>query len=366
MKVRAIVVVLSTALVTTVGLAPTAATGASSGSMKVLIVGDSVTQGWRGDITWRYWFSRSRPDLDLVGNKRGTTDWGDWDYRGADAYANSDFDQDHAAVYGGRLGDTNPDPRLHQLPIDVLTETYAPDVVVGFWGLNDLGVGVHPADVVAMYSMWITDARAQQPDVDFVIVSLPQTWYDGVPEFNAGLAPLAARRSTGQSRVVIGTMVDDYTQDQDFRDRVHPSATGEVKIAHMVEAAIDELEALNAQPAQPTPTPTETTTPSATPPLAAPAATATAVPTAPPITLTPPALPRRLRAVSRALSTGPRITLTWRAASRAERYDVRCGRSARTTDRLRIVIRSGASSCRVRSINEAGRSSWRKVRVTSG
>lgn len=356
MSARLIVATLVAAL----GLVPTTASAQGGPPLRVLIAGDSVTQGWRGDTTWRYWFSTSRPDLDLVGNKRGTTDWGNWDYRGEDAYARPDFDQDHAATYGGQLGDANPDPKLHQMPIDALTDAYQPDVLIGFWGINDLGAGRYPSELAALYSTWISSARREKPDVDVIILALPQLWIDGVSEFNAELDALAARKSTALSRVVIGRMVDPYTREGDFLDGAHPNSSGEVKIARMAEAAMDELEALNT----PAPTPTPTSTAGTEPSQALPTQPTTA-PAVPMSATLPPAPPRRLRATSRSSRTGPRTTVTWRTAARATGYDVRCGRQSRSTTRLEVVLRTAAVRCRVRSTNDAGRSSWRRVNVPS-
>jgi lysophospholipase L1-like esterase len=360
MSARLMVATLVATLMTALGLLPTTASAQDGPPLRVLIAGDSVTQGWRGDTTWRYWFSTARPDLDLVGNKRGTTDWDNWDYRGEDAYARPDFDQDHAAVYGGQLGDANPDPKLHQMPIDALTDAYQPDVLIGFWGINDLGAGRYPSEVAALYSTWISAARREKPDVDVVIMALPQVWIDGVPELNAELDALAARKSTSLSRVVIAKMVDPYTREGDFLDDAHPASSGEVKIARMAEAAMDELEALNA----PTSPPTATQTPIPQPSPALPSQP-TALPVVPvPATLLP-ASPRHLRATVRSSRTGPRVTVTWRTAARATEYDVRCGRRSRSTTLLEVVLRSAAASCRVRSTNDAGRSAWRRVDVPS-
>ena len=83
--------VVVTAVLLAILLVPATAR-AAAGPTRVLITGDSITSGWVGDYTWRYHFSTARPDLDLVGNKTGPSNWGDWDYNGSDA----NFDSGHA------------------------------------------------------------------------------------------------------------------------------------------------------------------------------------------------------------------------------------------------------------------------------
>jgi lysophospholipase L1-like esterase len=333
-------------------LVPTAACAASSdavpdGPQRVMILGDSITQGALGHHTWRYFFAQATPGVDFVGNKQGTFSiyGGDWDYRGANAYAVSGWDSDHAAVWGGSMTNPNPEPKLYQLPIGELSATYQPDVIMSAWGINDLNAGTKPADLIAFYRGWIADAREQQPDVDFVIAALP--WRFGalnpvrVDEFNGMLDNLAATEGTDASRVVIARMEQPYTKDADTYDGIHPNQQGEQKIAGMMGAAYDSLA---SDPAA-EPTAVEPATEAATNP----AAVATPETAAP---LVRPDAPRRFRAIER----GRFVVAKWREADVATAYAVRCGSSRKVVNQPKVKLRTNATRCVVRAINEAGKS----------
>lgn len=209
--VLAVTIVAALATATACAAATTATSEPES--PRVLIVGDSITQGAVGKHTWRYFFATANPGVDFVGNKRGTFSiyGGNWDYTGANAYAVSGWDSDHAAVWGGSMTNADPDPKLYQLPIDELTATYAPDTIVSAWGINDLNSGVSPTSLVEAYAGWIADARAQKPTVDFVISELAWTWCTGTSstkaaDFNALLDDLADRMAAPDSTIVIALM----------------------------------------------------------------------------------------------------------------------------------------------------------------
>jgi lysophospholipase L1-like esterase len=338
---------------TTAACAAASTTQNEAEAPRVLIVGDSITQGAVGKHTWRYFFAAANPGIDFVGNKRGTFSiyGGDWDYTGANAYAVSGWDSDHAAVWGGSITNSDPDPKLFQLPIDELTATYAPDTIISAWGINDLNSGVSPTALVAAYAGWISAARAERPDVDFVISELAWTWGTGTSstkaaEFNALLDDLAARMAAPASTIVIARMAEDYTQ-ADTYDGIHPNQAGEEKIARMMTAAYAELapepEAVVVEPA----------------PVVEPVAVVERVRTAPQTAPVRPPLvaPRKVRAER----AGARVRVQWRGD--ASRYVVRCGRVSTRTSKSRTTLRSAARSCKVRAVAAGEASQWVKARV---
>lgn len=323
---------------------------------RVLIVGDSITQGAVGKHTWRYFFAQANPGIDFVGNKRGTFSiyGGNWDYTGANAYAVSGWDTDHAAVWGGSMTNTNPDPKLYQLPIAELTSTYAPDTIISAWGINDLNKGISPAALVEAYAGWIADARAQKPTVDFVISELAWTWGTGesstkAAEFNALLDGLAERMVAPDSEIVIARMTESYTRDDTY-DGIHPDQSGEEKIARMMTAAYAEI-----APVEPEPTAEE---PPAEPVVVQPVV-------AQPVQMAPVTAPPRPPLASptrvRADRAGSKVVVRWKGD--AGRYAVRCGTTAKSTSRTRAVVRSMARTCKVRALADGESSPWVKARV---
>ncbi|WP_374455227.1 SGNH/GDSL hydrolase family protein [Nocardioides sp.] len=349
---------LAAAVVASASVTSTPLVAHADDPTRVMVVGDSVTQGYKGDVTWRYFFWHALQDagdrVDLVGPRRGPFYYHpdgtfDWDYSGADAYAEPDFDQDHGAWYGGRLGEHN---NWFYVPFAPQVQEQQPDVIVSLWGINDLSdADQGPAELIASYRTWIAEARSVRPDVDFVIGRLPYTWlYDGeVTAFNAMLGDLAAELGTAESRISVATMTAPYTQAGDSYDYVHPNVSGQAKIAQMMGTAVHELLGGGSTPIE------------VPPPPASPSAPPTTVPFAPPATQVA-AAPSTPRHVS-ARRTGSRVVVTWRRAARADAYRVRCGPRSTRLRSTRAVLRAEARTCSVRSLGPGGTSAWKKVKV---
>ncbi|KAB2807511.1 hypothetical protein F9L07_26085 [Pimelobacter simplex] len=237
---RWMLAVLVAALVVTANAVPPVAAAAAPATdpVRILILGDSVSQGSSGDWTWRYRLWRRLVDagvaFDLVGPRDDL-----WDLRadapGAMSYADPDFDRDHAARWGMFAG-------MPDVPVATLVTTYQPDVVVVMLGINDLiWTDQPPAEVAARVGDLVTAARSTRPDVDVVLSEVTQHWFPDAPELNAQLAVLAQAATTASSRVVLAAAAAGYDVDRDTWDTSHPNARGEVRIATAVAAALHEL-----------------------------------------------------------------------------------------------------------------------------
>src|SRR4051812_44324765 len=97
---------LAAALTSLTSLSPTAATAGPTGPVRIMIIGDSVAQGSAGDWTWRYRVWKALTDagvsFDLVGPRNDLFDNTTYEF-GSQAYADPDFDRDHAALWGTAL-----------------------------------------------------------------------------------------------------------------------------------------------------------------------------------------------------------------------------------------------------------------------
>lgn len=237
---------LVTALVLAISVAiPPAGAGIEQASpnapLRVLIVGDSVSQGSAGDWTWRYrlWqhLTASGTAVDFVGPRDDL-----WDdiarTQGSHDYVDLDFDRDHAARWGATLAFFS----LTDNPVEELVDTYAPDVIIEMLGTNDLTYLEHDAAEVADgMREFVTDARAADPDVDIVLGHLTQTWYPRVEEFNALLDGMAAELDDAASRVATATVETGFALREDTWDPAHPNARGEVRIAAAMADALAAL-----------------------------------------------------------------------------------------------------------------------------
>lgn len=204
---------------------------------RVMLFGDSITQGRPGDWTWRFRLWEHLQDeqerVDLVGpaeNLQGNS---------LD-YADPDFDRDHAAVWGAPLTPPPYDP-------GVLGRVYRPDVVVVELGVNDLLTQQEPPATVASSMVDTIEAfRDASPGVDIVLVHVPVVTIGGVAELNGLYDGLAEQLDTEDERVVVaspevGFVSDPAAPGTDSYDGLHPNPQGEVKIADAVAAALVEV-----------------------------------------------------------------------------------------------------------------------------
>lgn len=209
--------------------------------LRVLVVGDSVTQGSAGDWTWRYrlWqhLSSTGTEVDFVGPRDDL--WDDIAHtQGSQDYVDPDFDRDHASRWGATLAFF---PQTDQ-PIGQLVESYAPDVVIEMLGFNDLVFLRHePARVADDVRGLVASARAADPDVDIVLGHLSQTWSPGVDEVNLLLDDLAQDLDDVTTRVVTAKVETGYSLREDTWDQAHPNARGETRIAAAMADALAGL-----------------------------------------------------------------------------------------------------------------------------
>jgi lysophospholipase L1-like esterase len=229
-----------------------AAPAVDEAPVRILLVGDSVTQGSAGDWTWRYRLAQHLESLgtefEFVGPRASLFDNTIGQQTGSTDYVDPDFDQDHAALWGMTAAFAEP--------IGHWVELYEPDVVVEMLGVNDLDPFWHstPQAAAGDVADFVGDARAADPGVDVVVAHATQTWRQGVQELNTRLTAVVADLDGPESRVVLAEPDVGYDRDQDTWDGTHPDSWGEVKIAAAVADSLAEL-GIGAPVVTPLPTP---------------------------------------------------------------------------------------------------------------
>lgn len=263
---RGLVKVVSALAVVCAGLfIATPAQARDAEPTRVLILGDSITQGSTGDYTWRYFFWKSlqsSPEsFDFVGPKTEVRDPANWyaaDAAPGTGYADPNFDQDHAARWGmgvswidGTFDGVNghiygPSGLGADNTVAKMAVRYQPDVVVNMLGVNDLNPGrfdgLPVSAIVEKQRKVIMDARAANPSVKVLFTLMGHQWFMAArgTEYNTLLTAMVNEMNTPTSPVSL--IVPGITDVSDTYDTVHPKTSGQVKIAERVRRGLLSVE----------------------------------------------------------------------------------------------------------------------------
>lgn len=231
-----------------VGLASVAAhvSSASAGdpeTSRLLIVGDSITQGSSGDYTWRFrLWQHLGPEVTMVGPRHDV-----WDRLseapGSQDYAIAFPGDAHGARWGGSL-------RMDGPTITEMVEASSPDVLVTDYGSNDLHYVSSPARAIEDLRAHLAAARTARPGLDVVVGEVVTRWdyftdrlllVAESAQYNRLLHDLAAELDTPQERVVVADLSVGWDPRRHTQDGTHPNPTGESLIAQRTAEALLNL-----------------------------------------------------------------------------------------------------------------------------
>ncbi|KFY31523.1 hypothetical protein V493_01031 [Pseudogymnoascus sp. VKM F-4281 (FW-2241)] len=232
------------------------------GGLKVMVAGDSMTQGLEGDWTWRYrlwqWFKQNGVSVQFVGPYKGTVpaakpsqpqppslygtplvsslypDNGGY-AKGVDGAFLSN--SNHFAIWGRAAAVSKGlvKAAMQQSPADLML------IMLGF---NDMGWFYSDAyGTIDSIATLIANARSVNPNIKFAVATVPQRKFIGGREdlventniYNNLLPGSIAKWTTSQSPVYLVDLSNNY----DCRpggceagyDGLHPNAWGEFEIA---------------------------------------------------------------------------------------------------------------------------------------
>lgn len=191
--------------------------------VKIMSLGDSITQGNKAHVSyrrplWRLLQSQGYA-VDFVGSLKTQQD-GEAPVK--------DFDVDHEGHWGWRV-----DEILAQL--DGWAKATKPDIVLIHLGTNDIAQQQDLKETVAELKQVITKLRGANPKVKVLMAQIiPLLGSEArCQEFNGQLQVLARQMTTKQAPVVV---VDQFTgfraePGKDTYDGAHPNSIGEQKMA---------------------------------------------------------------------------------------------------------------------------------------
>jgi hypothetical protein len=233
-------------------------TSHKSGDPRILIVGDSITNGILGDYTWRYrlWQDLSGTNAQFVGHRTGTENIYDdpvdvasvnGQHGPADNYANPTDGYYNSSVEPLFLRGGDHHDALWGWTYFYAKEYVAQDVSAyhpGYLlielGFDDLAWrGSKPSTMLADAKILVGSVRAVDPAIRILIANVvTRTPLPNLPhlnanieEYNAGLAAAVPGWSTARSPVKLVNVSSIYNPSSDSYDGLHPNGEGEYVIA---------------------------------------------------------------------------------------------------------------------------------------
>lgn len=217
-----------------------------SAPLRVLAIGDSVTQGRRGNgkpgdldgptQSWRYPFWKAlqerRAHVDMVGTLQdgfeGNPDW--------PSVAGVSFDRNHESHWGWELNQVTEMLRQH-LP------SLQADVALIALGGNDIRNGDSLEKVMAEWRELLTLLRSHLPHIAIIIGAACADFHP-IDSYNREILAKAPGFSTADSPVSAadgcrGWVSDPKRPESDTLDWVHPNARGDEKIARAFLKALE-------------------------------------------------------------------------------------------------------------------------------
>ncbi|KAJ0160586.1 hypothetical protein CTA2_7712 [Colletotrichum tanaceti] len=261
-------------------------------SIRIMVVGDSMSQGHEGDFTWRYrlwqWLTQQEVDFRFVGPYKGTkTPEEPRPPQQPPALLDDEppptrddatvpidlggyavgvrFDSRHFSVCGQQA------TQCRALVRDQV-ERFRPHYMLVMLGFNDMGWGVTDAEgTIAAMRQLVERARAAAPKLGFAVADVPRRVpVDGaehlapmVDRYNRLLRMAVEEWGTRESPVELAGISDGYDCSRASYDGLHPDSLGEFQIARVFSRCLvraygigtDELQIPREIPTRPTPVP---------------------------------------------------------------------------------------------------------------
>ena len=208
---------------------------AAVNAIRILPLGDSITQGGLGMPSYRraLWHKLDKAGyaVDFVG---GQDDF----YGQAPPSSARDFDLDHQGHWAWETGEiaAELDGWMNHWLFG-----YMPDVVIMHLGTNDFDRDQSIDSTLAELEQIIASLRKANPVVQILIAQIIPMRNKDTEPFNAGLRAWAPTMSTETSPVALVDQYSDYNPAADNHDDYPPNANGEEKMAERWFAALQRL-----------------------------------------------------------------------------------------------------------------------------
>lgn len=209
-----------------------------AGRVRVMPLGDSITEGFRNEVTWRWFLWQQLLDagyeVDFVGSQRGA-------YRGPPKLR--DFDQDHEGHWGWRADGV-------AARVEGWARAARPDVVLLHLGTNDVASRQSARSTKDDLRRIVGRLRRVNRDVTVLLAQvIPLARRESVIlALNREIAALAREASTARSPVVLVDQFSRFDVRRLSDDGIHPNTIGEARMADRWYAALAPVLEAKAEP----------------------------------------------------------------------------------------------------------------------
>jgi len=216
-----------------VALLPFTLGSAGEQSIRIMPLGNSITQGYQGYDSYRrgLWLrlKQSGIRVDFIGSLKKN-------YMGMPRH--TDFDMDHEGHWGWRA-----DQVLAKM--DKWAAMNVPDIVLIHLGTNDIGGGQGIKETVDEIAKIIRIIRKHNAGVKVIVAQIIPLTNKAVNkrirQFNKQLARLPELISTKESSVILVDHFDGFDPQKDTYDGVHPNESGIDKMTDKWYKALIDL-----------------------------------------------------------------------------------------------------------------------------
>ena len=189
-------------------------------AIKILPLGDSITQGGSGYASYRreLWFllKDAAYNVDFIGSQD--------DFHGDVADNLKDFDLDHEGHWAWETGEIDA-------KLSGWLDDYQADIVLLHAGTNDFNRGQTNGSTIRELSSIIDKLRKNNPKVVILLAKIIPMKNKDTGSINVDIEVLAKSKNSDKSPVVIVDQYAGYAPLEDNHDTYHPNTLGEGKIA---------------------------------------------------------------------------------------------------------------------------------------
>ncbi|MGB5547471.1 MAG: SGNH/GDSL hydrolase family protein, partial [Polyangiales bacterium] len=204
--------------------------GAEGEPIRIVPLGDSITQGDTQHDSFRRPLYHALVQLgynvDFVGSEQ---------YNHGGPNPNPDFDLDHEGHYGWRADELASS-------LGSWLSNYTPDVALMHVGTNDAFQNQSTSSTLSDIEDLIQQLRSDSPGVHIILAKLIATDFGDtnalILELNASLDGFAAAFSTESSPIVVVDLATGFDATSMTSDGVHPNPVGEEHMADGFVAAL--------------------------------------------------------------------------------------------------------------------------------